>query len=150
MTALVALYISLVVLNNVLIPETNLNYVRHVMTMDTLSGADEHAWRAISAPWLHSVSFILIIILEGVSAVLCWLGIWRMLQNRHFEKGKAMATVGLTLALVIWFGVFFVLGGEWFLAWQTPWGALASAIRVITMAGFALVFLNLPEAQKIE
>ena len=49
------------------------------------------------------------------------------------------------MAFGIWFGGFFVIGGEWFLAWQTPWGALASASRVLTTVEITLVFINLPE-----
>ena len=147
-TALVASYFTLVVINNLLVPETNLLYVSHVMSMDTLEQSNSQQWRALSASGVHYAGFILIVLFEALAASLCWAGAWKMLFRHHFARGKALATLGLTLAFVIWFGFFFVVGGEWFLAWQTPWGGLNGAIRVITVSGFALILIHLPENQE--
>lgn len=148
-TALVAGYITMVVINNILLPEANLAYVRHVMTMDTLPEPDAHLWRSITSPTVHIITFIIMVALEISAALLCWIGSWRMLQQKHYRSGQTIASYGLTISMIIWFGIFFVIGGEWFLAWQTPWGGLKSSIRVVTITGFTLIFINLPEDQSI-
>ncbi len=103
--------------------------------MDSLPEHGRQSWQAITSPTVHYVSFILLVFLEAVAAILCWHGSWKMFQNRQYQQGVSIATSGLTLALVIWFEIFFIIGGEWFLAWQGPWGALPSAIRVVTIVG---------------
>ncbi len=150
MVTLMTGYITMVFINNLLIPEMNLAHVQHVMTMDMLPTPSNSIWRSVNLLGIHKASFITIVILEGIAAIFCWLGAMRMTQKQHFKQGQQLATCGLTLGMVIWFGAFFIVGGEWFLAWQTFWGSLPSAIRVITMTGITLIFINLPENQARE
>ena len=146
-------YFSMVIFNNLFDYQTNLNYLQHTMTMDTLSDRAPHAWRSVNAPAAHNTLFLLIIGMELVAALLCFMGGIKLLAVNNIKRrsqGRELATCGLTLALVIWFGVFFIIAGEWFLAWQTPWNALPSASRVMTMSGITLIFINLPETCQTE
>ncbi|MFK0569659.1 DUF2165 family protein [Endozoicomonas sp.] len=148
LVALVATYVSMAFLNNITDYSTNLSYIRHVMTMDSVPGDSRHLWRSVQMPLLHHTAYLLIIILQLLSSVLCWKGFLKMLKinnSKYFLCGKQTSTIGLIMTFGIWFGGFFVIGGEWFLAWQTQWGALASASRVLSIIGIVLIFINLPE-----
>lgn len=149
MTILMASYITMVVINNLLTPDINLGYVEHVMSMDGLP-SDDQLWRSVNSQTIHFLFFIMVVVMEALAALLCWVGAYRMIREKHYYSGQTIATAGLTVAMIVWFGVFFVAGGEWFLAWQSRWGALAGATRVVTMAGFTLLFINLPEGHSIE
>ena len=150
---LLAGYFSMVVFNNLFDYQTNLNYMQHTMNMDTLAAREIHGWRSINSPHLHNILFLLVIIMETAVALLCFAGGIKLLDTGNVQKrhlGKELRTCGLTLALVIWFGVFFIIAGEWFLAWQTPWNALPSASRIMTTTGIVLIFINLPETCQTE
>ena len=138
----------MVVFNNLFDYQTNLNYIQHTMNMDTLAEKEAHQWRSVNSNLIHNTLFILIILMEVVTASLCWTGGGYLLainDTKKLNRGKELATMGLTLALIIWFGVFFIISGEWFLAWRTPHNALPSASRVINMTGITLIFIHLPE-----
>ncbi len=148
MVALVASYITMVFFNNVTDYSTNLNYIQHVMTMDALPQDSPHHWRSIQTPLLHHTAYLFIIILQLLSSALCWKGFLQFLRHTDRESvisARQTSNLGLVLAFGIWFGGFFVIGGEWFLAWQTPWGALASASRIMIAVGLTLIFINLPD-----
>ena len=50
---------------------------------------------------------------------------------------------GLALGLVLWFGGFLVVGGEWFQMWQSKtWNGQEAAYRFIVCIGLVLIFLN--------
>ena len=143
----------MVVINNLLDYQINLNYIQHIMSMDTVALKETHDWRAIDNGPIHNYMFMLIIMMESITAILCWLGglyLFAYNNTNKLNRGKDLATMGLTLALIIWFGVFFIISGEWFLAWQTPWNALPSASRIVTMTGIALIFIHLPENTQTE
>ena len=125
MVALVASYITMVFFNNVTDYSTNLSYVRHVMTMDSLPQGSSHHWRSIHLPLLHHAAYLFIIILQLLSSALCWKGFLQFLRHTNRESvisARQIASLGLVLAFGVWFGGFFVIGGEWFLAWQTSLG----------------------------
>ncbi|WP_419833268.1 DUF2165 family protein [Endozoicomonas atrinae] len=148
MVALVASYITMVFFNNVTDYSTNLSYIQHVMTMDSLPQDSSHHWRSIQLPQLHHVAYLFIIILQLLSSALCWKGFLQFLRHTNRESvisARQTSSLGLVLAFGIWFGGFFVIGGEWFLAWQTPWGGLSSASRILIAIGVTLIFINLPD-----
>ncbi|MEZ4770170.1 MAG: DUF2165 domain-containing protein [Caldilineales bacterium] len=148
----VALYVTLVVFNNLTDYNSNFDFVSHVLAMDTTFPGNNGMWRAIDAPALHHAFYWLIIATEAVIAILCWLGGWRLLRSINdpirFNGTKGVVVAGLTLGIVLWFTGFMTVGGEWFLMWQSStWNGIAAASRLITILGITLLFVVLPDSE---
>lgn len=146
----VALFATLVVFNNVVDYGTNFAFVHHVLQMDTVFSTDQAAWRGIASPVVHHVAYVAIILWEAVIAILCWIGSVRLWQNRHdagrFDAVKDIAVVGIVAGILLWFTGFNVIGGEWFLMWQSKeWNGLQSAREFVVILGFILIYLHMPE-----
>jgi predicted small integral membrane protein len=143
----VALFSTLVVFNNVVDYSTNFSFVQHVLQMDTIFSQDQAAWRSISTPVVHHLSYILIILWEVLVATLCWIGAARLLRNirnaNDFNEVKSVAVAGLTAGMLLWFTGFVAVGGEWFLMWQSDeWDGQQAASRFVIMLGVILIYLN--------
>jgi predicted small integral membrane protein len=146
----VALFVSLVVFNNLADYESNYAFVSHVLKMDTTFPENRAMWRAIDSPPLHHASYWLIILVEAAIAVLCWLGGFRLLRSIHdssrFNRAKGVAIAGLILGIILWFTGFITLGGEWFLMWQSQiWNGQEAAFRLVVILGIVLLYLIQPD-----
>lgn len=75
LVAAFALHASLIVFGNVTDYGTNLEFVRHVLAMDTIFPSSTIRYRAITDPALQQAAYLLIIAIETAIAVLCWLGV---------------------------------------------------------------------------
>jgi predicted small integral membrane protein len=150
----VALYYSLVVFNNLSDYDSNYQFVRHVLMMDSTFPDNHGMWRAINSPAVHTVFYVGIIGWEIVTMILCWWGGIRLAQALRegataFHLAKRVAIAGLTLGLLMWLVAFVTIGGEWFLMWQSKtWNGQESAFRMFTIIGIVLVFLILPDAEQ--
>ena len=143
----VALYVTLVVFNNITDYNSNYQFVRHVLEMDTIFPGNQAMWRAMDSALLHHAVYGLIILVESVIAVLCWLGGFQLLRSVNdlvrFNKAKKTAILGLTLGIVLWFTGFLTVGGEWFLMWQSKtWNGQQAAFRLVVVLGIVLLYLN--------
>lgn len=120
---------------NLLDPDANMAFVVHVLSMDTVFSPGDSPWRAITSPLLHRMVFWLIVTLELVIAALCLWGATRLFANlsgpaARFNAAKGPAIAGLTLGILLWFTGFIVIGGEWFLMWQSQsWNGIEAAFR---------------------
>jgi len=147
LVASVALFASLVAINNVIDYNSNYQFVKHVLAMDTTFEGNQLMWRAISSPIMYHLFYFVIIAAEFAVAILCWLGCFYMLKaNKHLSdnnKGIAIASWGLTVGIVLWFTGFMTIGGEWFLMWQSDiWNGQQAAFRIVTYFGIVLLFIN--------
>ena len=120
----IGLFAGSVTLNNALDYGTNYNFVRHVMTMDTIFPASRLKWRSVQSSRLHHLLYVLIIVLEGLTAALCIAGAWVLWQTRgssieRFSDAKAVAFAGLGLGFTIWFAIFMIGAGQWWASWQS-------------------------------
>lgn len=145
-----ALYFSIVVFNNLTDYGTNFAFVSHVMQMDTTFPDNQGKWRAIDIPGLHHAGYALLIGLETVVAVLCWIGGWKLLRAvgaaKAFNAAKGIAVIGLTLGILLFFTGFTTVGGEWFLMWQSAtWNGVLAAFRIAGMLGIFLIYLQQPD-----
>ena len=109
------------------------------------------AIRVLESPALHHAAYILIIALEALTAVLCWLGVFRLLKQvkssaREFHQGKNVAILGLSLGFLVWQVGFMSIGGEWFGMWMSEqWNGVLSAFRFLATIALVLIYLVQPE-----
>ncbi|MCW5772825.1 MAG: DUF2165 domain-containing protein [Rhodospirillaceae bacterium] len=144
---LVAAFALLVGANNILDYGSNFEFVRHVLTMDTTFPGNALKGRAVAAPWAHHAAYASIIAAELAAGLLCLAGALRLYAARRspaasFRRAKNLAIVGLVLGFTLWFGGFLVVGGEWFMMWQSQsWNGQQGAFRFIVCIGIVLVFV---------
>jgi predicted small integral membrane protein len=149
----VAVFYSLVVLNNTTDYASNHVFVRHVLMMDSTFPGNGGMWRAINSPVLHTAFYLTIIAWELLTAVLCWWGAIRLLNARgrtstEFERAKSVAVAGLSLGLFMWLFAFLAVGGEWFLMWQSKnWNGQEAAFRMFTVLGIVLLLVAQPDKE---
>ena len=147
----VALFYTLVVLNHITDYDSNYQFMRHVMTMDTTFPGNRGMWRAMNSPAVHTMAYITIIAWEALTMALCWWGGVRLARASRFSalefhRVKQLGIVGLTLGLIQWLVVFLSIGGEWFLMWQSKeWNGQDAAFRMFAVVGIVLLFVVLPE-----
>jgi predicted small integral membrane protein len=149
--AALALFFAIVAFNNVTDYGSNFSFVQHVLGMDTTFPGNTLKWRAITTPWVHHVFYAGIIACETTISVLLAIGAWKLWLARsatsaEFQQAKAIATAGLTLSLLLWFGAFLTIGGEWFVMWQSQiWNGQTAAARMFEVTGVILIYLSLKE-----
>lgn len=142
----IALNMLLVVLGNVTDYGTNEEFVKHVLAMDTTFG-EGLKWRAITSPAIVTVVYVAIILWEAVAAVLLTAGTIAYLRDRE-ETARRAASAGLLMVVALFLGGFITIGGEWFAMWQSKdWNGIGAALRMVTVAGFALILVHLNPKQ---
>lgn len=147
----VAVFYSLVVFNNLTDFNSNYQFVRHVLRMDTTFPGNHGMWRALTSPAAHYSFYIAIIVWEIVTAILLWWGcvaLARALRSPaiEFEAAKRIPVIALTLSLLMWLVAFLSIGGEWFLMWQShAWNGQEAAFRDFTIVGIVLLLFMFPE-----
>jgi predicted small integral membrane protein len=150
----VAIFYTLVVFNNLTDYDSNYQFVRHVLMMDSTFPGNHETWRAINTPALHTAFYVSIIAWEFVTAVLSWWGGIRLMKAfrgkaEEFEGAKSIAITALTLSLLMWFVAFLTVGGEWFLMWQSKtWSGEDHAFQRFTVVGIVLLLLLQPEPER--
>jgi predicted small integral membrane protein len=153
LVAVIALFASLVAVGNLTDYDTNFRYVQHVLSMDTIFPSSSIGWRAITSPALHHAAYALIIAVEIVTAVLCWIGASALARRLRadaaaFNQAKTWAVAGLTLGFLLWQVGFVTIGGEWFAMWQSQeWNGVPSAFRFLMTILGALIVVMLPDGE---
>jgi predicted small integral membrane protein len=149
--AVIALFFTLVAFTNITDFDTNYQFVRHVLAMDTTFPDSHTRWRAIVSPAIHLAFYICIILWETLSALLGWAGAITLFRARHasaatFAAAKRSGTLALTAGLMLWLFAFTTIGGEWFLMWQSrDWNGQQAAFRMFTTEALILILLLLPD-----
>ena len=148
----VALFYSFVVFTNVTDYDSNYQFIRHVLMMDSTFPNNHGMWRAINSPTIHTIFYLSIITWESITMILCWWGAVRLVRTLAttavaFHQAKRVAIAALTLSLLMWLVAFLSVGAEWFLMWQSKsWNGQEAAFRMFTVVGIILIFLSLPDA----
>jgi predicted small integral membrane protein len=149
--AAMAFYYTLVVFNNLTDFDSNYQFVRHVLMMDTTFPGNRGLWRALQAPVLHLIFYWSIIAWEFMTMVLSWWGagvLWRNLRApaAAFEAAKRVPVMALSLGMLLWLVAFLTVGGEWFLMWQShAWNGQEASFRMFVVAGVILLLMLQPE-----
>lgn len=147
----VALYTTLIVFDNLIDYGSNYDFVRHVLMMDSTFPNNHAMWRAINSPAWHTAFYWVIILWEVASTILCWWGgiglaVSLNKESVRFRRAQHIAITGLTVNLMIWLVAFLVVGGEWFLMWQSKtWNGQMAAWRMFTVVGIVLLVLVQPD-----
>jgi predicted small integral membrane protein len=144
-------FFALVAFNNLTDFDSNYQFVRHVLMMDSTFPGNKGMWRAIRLPWIHLAFYLGIIAWEILNAVLSWWGSIALLRalrspQPQFHSAKQIGVVALTSGMLQWFIAFLCIGAEWFLMWQSKlWNGQDAAFRMFAVEGLVLVILLLPE-----
>jgi predicted small integral membrane protein len=151
MVASLAAFALIVTFDNVTDYSSNFEFVRHVLAMDTTFANNALLYRAITEPVLWHLAYNLIIAAEGVTCVFLTVGAVSLLRNLRadaadFERAKLYTIIGVTMAFLVWFTGFVVVGGEWFAMWQSrAWNGQETAFRFYITALAVLAFVNQPD-----
>jgi predicted small integral membrane protein len=122
--------------------------------MDSTSPNNQAMWRALNSPAWHVAFYWTIIVWESIAAVLCWWGAFELARSlkkeaREFHQAKTIAIAGLTLSLLLWLVAFLIIGGEWFLMWQSKtWNGQEAAFRMFAIIGIVLLLVSRPESEE--
>lgn len=148
-----AIFYSFVVFNNLTDFNSNYQFVRHVLMMDTTYPVNQGMWRALTSSAADHSFYIAIIVWEIVTAILLWLGCVALLRAirlpaMNFEAAKRIPLIALTLSMLMWLVAFTSVGGEWFLMWQShAWNGEETAFRDFTMVGIVLLVFMFRERE---
>jgi predicted small integral membrane protein len=151
LVAALAFYFAVAALNNVLDYDSNLVFVRHVLSMDTTFPGNKLMFRAATASWIHQAFYAGIILWESSACVLLALGasaLWRARAAApdEFQKAKTLAVAGLTSSALLWLLAFLTVGGEWFVMWQSQsWNGQTAAARMFQTTGIILILVVMKE-----
>lgn len=147
------LYYALVVFNNLTDFDSNYQFVRHVLSMDSTFPGNHGMWRALPSPAIHLVFYLGIIGWEMVTTVLLWWGAWRLFRAMRrpvaeFHAAKRVPIAGLTLSMLMWLVAFLSVGAEWFLMWQShTWNGQDAAFRMFAVVGLVLLIVLQPDTE---
>lgn len=148
MVASIALFFSIVAIDNIIDFNSNWLFVKHVLSMDTTHHDPALMGRAITNPLLQKVFYSLIIFWEAITAIFCWIGvIWMLIyvkaESPTFNESKKWAFIGLFLGFILYMVGFIVIAGEWFSMWQsTTWNGQVTAGMFVSLIMFVMLFLK--------
>jgi len=149
----IGLFYTLVVFNNLTDFNSNYQFVRHVLMMDSTFPGNHGMWRALPSPAFHLVFFISIISWEAGTMILLWWGTIRLLRAigrsaAEFNEAKRVPVMALTISMLMWLVAFLTVGAEWFLMWQShAWNGQEPAFRMFAVVGLVLLILMQPDAE---
>jgi len=149
----IALFHTLVVFNNLTDFDSNFQFVRHVLMMDSTFPGNHGLWRALQSPSIHRAFYVAIIAWEFVTAVLLWWAVARLTRALRgsadrFNAAKRLAIMALTLSMLMWLVAFLTVGAEWFLMWQSRnWNGQEAAFRMFVVVGLVLLLLLQSDAE---
>ena len=119
-----------------------------------MSNADHQTYSSSFGPsitsstlvWLAVASVIGLEIAAGLVSGKGALDLWlaRRATAETFNAAKTWALAGLSLGIVIWFGLFGVVGNAYFQMWQTELGriSIADAFRYFATCAFLYLIIS--------
>jgi predicted small integral membrane protein len=149
----ISLFYTVVVFNNVSDFDSNYQFVRHVLMMDSTFPGNHGLWRALQSPSVHLAFYVSIIAWEFATTVLLWWAVVRLVRALRgsvgvFNAEKRVAIMALTLSMLMWLVAFLTVGAEWFLMWQSRnWNGQEAAFRMFVVVGLVLLLLLQPDAE---
>ena len=154
MIASLAAYAFIVACDNIIDYQSNYEFVRHVLSMDTTFPGNALMHRAITNESVWRIAYAWIIATEGSTALLLVVGALVLLGRlgapaAAFNRSKVWAVAGLTVGFGLWFFGFMVIAGEYFAMWQSKvWNGQDAAFRIATVILGVLIFVSLPDSDR--
>ena len=151
MVAALAAFALIVACDNIADYESNYEFVRHVLSMDTTFATSALKSRAISNETVWHAAYALIIAAEGVTGLLLAFGALALLRRLKspaavFNRTKVWAVAGLSVGFGLWFFGFLVIAGEYFAMWQSKvWNGQEAAFRITAVILAVLIYVSLPD-----
>jgi predicted small integral membrane protein len=151
LVAAIAAFAFVVAYDNIVDYDSNYEFVRHVLSMDTTFLHNALMHRAITDPQLWTAAYVVIIALEAVTSLLLIVGALALLALINapplaFNRAKVWAVAGLTVGFTLWFFGFLVIAGEYFAMWQSKtWNGQEAAFRITAVLLGVLILVCLPE-----
>jgi predicted small integral membrane protein len=146
----IGLWLLIAVLNNITDMDTNLFFVKQMVTMSTVQSdpilGKGLLWRAVYTPLFPNIIMCIVIFLESIAAILLiWSGFrWFKAINDDellLFKASTLSNVALTIFIFIW--MWFLGGDLWFGYWIKR-GAFAGVHSVWIMISLLLfIFINI-------
>jgi predicted small integral membrane protein len=151
MLAALAAFAFVVAYDNIVDYDSNYEFVRHVLSMDTTFPNNALMRRAITDTRIWTVAYAAIIAAEGLTCLLLSVGALALLMRlkapaERFNGAKIWAVAGLTVGFGLWFFGFLVVAGEYFAMWQSQtWNGQEAAFRIVMVMLGVLIFVTLPD-----
>lgn len=148
-----ASYAFIVAYDNIVDYDSNYQFVRHVLSMDTTFPNNALMQRAITSESVWSAVYAVIIGCEWLTFLLLVIGALALLARlrapaARFNRAKIWAVAGLIFGFGVWFFGFLVVAGEYFAMWQSQsWNGQQAAFRITMIILGALIFITLPESE---
>jgi predicted small integral membrane protein len=149
-----ASYAFIVAYDNIVDYDSNYQFVRHVLSMDTTFPDNALMHRAITDESVWSAVYGLIIACEWLTCLLLAIGALALLARLRapaaiFNHAKVWAVAGLIVGFGLWFFGFLVMAGEYFAMWQSQtWNGQQAAFRITAVILGVLIFISLPESDE--
>jgi len=151
MVASIALLALLVAFDNLVDYDSNYEFVRHTLSMDTTFPDNALRGRAIASPAVWDVAYWAIIFVEGATGIVLALATARLAANlrasaARFNAAKTLVVIGVGLGFLLWFTGFMIVGGEWFAMWQSnAWNGQQAAFWFYMTLLAVVIFVNQPD-----
>ena len=146
--ASIGLYMAIVCFNNITDYDSNFQFVRMVSSMSDVFSKEKTGWRSVNSEVFHHIIYLFIIAWELIIAILTTSGTIKMTRNlksgtAEFNQSKKLLVTGLSFGVLLWFGMFITIGGEWFLMWQSKnWNGQNTAFSLCICFLLFMIYLN--------
>jgi len=146
--ASIGLYMAIVCFNNITDYDSNFQFVRMVSSMSDVFSKEKTGWRSVNSKVIHHIMYLFIIVWELAIAILTISGTIKMIRNlksgtSEFNRSKKLLATGLLFGVLLWFGMFITIGGEWFLMWQSKnWNGQNTAFLLCICFLLFMIYLN--------
>jgi predicted small integral membrane protein len=151
MIAALAAFVFVVTYDNIVDYNSNYDFVRHVLSMDTTFPKNALMDRAITDKRIWTAAYTAIMAVEALTCLLLVVGALALLGRltappERFNRAKVWAVAGLTVGFGLWFFGFLVIAGEYFAMWQSQaWNGQETAFRITMVILGVLIFVMLPD-----
>ena len=151
MIAALAAFALIVAYDNIADYDSNYEFVKHVLSMDTTFGGNALKDRAIANETMWHLAYVLIIAAEAATGLLLAFGAlvllrWLKSPAAIFNHAKVWAVAGLAIGFALWFFGFLVVAGEYFAMWQSKlWNGQEAAFRITAVILGVLIYVSLPD-----
>lgn len=151
MVTSLAAFALLVTFNNLVDYSSNAVFVRHVLSMDSIFSGSALLWRALPRPWEWHFAYAVIIAGEFTTGIVfaaaaCCMARTLASSASSFEHAKRLVHAGAAVGFLVWFTGFMVVGGEWFVMWQShSWNGQEAAFRFFVTQLLVLIYVSQPE-----